>query len=246
MFRLTNFKSTGSKAANLLAIFSLLLLSACSKEQEQASIPPAVQEQPAEPAALEKIKEVTAETVEKAKATMNEAKEAVEKAVDGAMKQSTEAVEKSKQALEDASTATKKSVSNAASSGVEKTKAAIAPAMDKATKIVEKSTKKISEINAEIQEEAKLSIEQAGSVTSSAAVEPPSAAPAEIIVLENNFGSVTLTHAFHGKTYGCTTCHGVSTPGPFELTKDLAHSTMCKDCHKSSGGPTGCTECHIK
>ncbi|MFA5701630.1 MAG: hypothetical protein WC913_10170, partial [Desulfuromonas sp.] len=71
-------------------------------------------------------------------------------------------------------------------------------------------------------------------------------APPETIALENNFGTVTLTHAIHGKAYGCTPCHGDATPGPFKLTKELAHSTMCKDCHKSSGGPTGCTECHIK
>lgn len=240
MLRSIRLRTTGAKAAALWTIFLLLLLSACSEEQKQAPTTPVVQEQAVEPAALEKVKEAAAEGVEKAKVKVDKARDAVEKAMDSAARQSAEAVKNSKQALEQASTTAKESVSDVASRGMEKTKAAIAPTMDKANQVVATSTQQSSAIGTGLAEEGKGSVDEAASAV------PPSAAPADIIILENKFGRVTLTHAFHGETYGCTPCHGDATPGPFELTKDLAHSTMCKDCHKSSGGPTGCTECHIK
>mgnify|MGYP001774058534 CR=1 FL=1 len=76
--------------------------------------------------------------------------------------------------------------------------------------------------------------------TAKASVTPP-----ETVVIENNYGNVTLPHAFHGKTYGCPTCHGDNTPGPFELGKATAH-VLCKDCHKAEGAPTNCGGCHKK
>ncbi|MDY0213663.1 MAG: hypothetical protein RBR06_11740 [Desulfuromonadaceae bacterium] len=240
MLRSIVLRSTGSKAAALGGIFLLLLLGACNEEQKQVSTTPAVQEQTVEPATLDRAKVAAGETVEKAKVKVDETKVVVEKTVDGAAKQGAEAVEKSKQTFAQTSAATKESVSNAASKGAENTKAATTSAKDKTNQLVVTSTQKVNETSTGLQEEAKLATTQ--KVSTAAA----SVTPADNIILENKFGRVTLTHTFHGETYGCTPCHGDTTPGPFELTKDLAHSSMCKDCHKSAGGPTGCTDCHIK
>lgn len=78
----------------------------------------------------------------------------------------------------------------------------------------------------------------AGSVVG--AVTPP-----ETVEIDNAQGKVTLPHAWHGKSYGCPTCHGANTPGPFELGKTTAH-TLCKNCHKEKNGPVKCGGCHTK
>ncbi|NOQ41957.1 MAG: cytochrome C [Desulfuromusa sp.] len=67
----------------------------------------------------------------------------------------------------------------------------------------------------------------------------------ETLVIENKNGNVALSHAEHGKLYGCASCHGDAVPGAFELGKDTAHTT-CKGCHKEQGGPTKCGGCHKK
>ena len=73
----------------------------------------------------------------------------------------------------------------------------------------------------------------------------PEAQVSEFVVFEGKKGAVTLTHAEHGKQYGCVVCHGDVTPGAYELGKSKAH-TMCKGCHKVDGGPVKCGACHIK
>lgn len=65
----------------------------------------------------------------------------------------------------------------------------------------------------------------------------------------SSIGSVSFDHTAHSKIAGgCdnAACHGDAGPGPLEVTKDLAHGAMCKDCHKANGGPTGCKGCHVK
>jgi cytoskeletal protein RodZ len=79
-----------------------------------------------------------------------------------------------------------------------------------------------------------------------AAVSPAPVSAPEILVLENNYGAVSFTHAWHGQQLGCTTCHGEATPGPFELGKDRGHA-LCKECHAAQKqGPTKCGDCHKK
>ncbi len=67
----------------------------------------------------------------------------------------------------------------------------------------------------------------------------------QTLVIENDRGAVTLTHADHAERYGCQGCHGDGTPGAFELGKDTAHS-MCKGCHRKQNGPVPCNGCHNK
>ncbi len=62
-------------------------------------------------------------------------------------------------------------------------------------------------------------------------------------------GAVTFDHTAHAKyANGCNNaaCHGDAAPAAIEVTKELAHGSMCKDCHKADGGPTGCKDCHVK
>ena len=73
----------------------------------------------------------------------------------------------------------------------------------------------------------------------------PEVAVTPIIVITNSKANVTLTHAVHGKEYGCQSCHGDVAPGPFALGKTKAH-TLCKGCHKVQNGPTKCSGCHVK
>lgn len=67
----------------------------------------------------------------------------------------------------------------------------------------------------------------------------------EIVMIDNDYGQVSLPHVWHGKSFGCPTCHGANAPGPFELGKTTAH-TLCKNCHKEKNGPVKCDGCHKK
>ncbi len=58
-------------------------------------------------------------------------------------------------------------------------------------------------------------------------------------------GVCTFNHKAHADSLGCEACHQ-GEPAKIEVTKDSAHSTVCKDCHKEKGGPTKCNECHVK
>ncbi len=65
----------------------------------------------------------------------------------------------------------------------------------------------------------------------------------------SKIGAVGFDHTAHAKyAGGCNNaaCHGDAGPGPIEVTKELAHGAMCKNCHKAEGGPTGCKDCHAK
>jgi len=68
---------------------------------------------------------------------------------------------------------------------------------------------------------------------------------ADEVKYEAKPGTVTFNHKAHGEKLGCEACHQ-GTPAKIEVTKDLAHGTLCKDCHKAKGGPTGCKDCHVK
>jgi DNA polymerase III gamma/tau subunit len=226
-----------SKFATILCSLLLMAgLSACSEDQPQQQPPAEPQQQNAESSdAVEQAKQKANEAVEKAKASVEEAKEAVEKTVD-------EAVEKSAALVEDV----KKKTSETTQQAVEKAKSATAPAVEKVNQLVASSSQKLSNLSAETQSKEVDLTAMADSAAATAAKKASDIVPPETIKLENKFGTVTLTHKFHAETYGCPTCHGDNTPGPFELTKDLAHSSMCKDCHQGSGGPVKCTECHVK
>ena len=66
------------------------------------------------------------------------------------------------------------------------------------------------------------------------------------VVIDNKKGKVTLPHRLHGKSFGCSACHGDKTPGALKLGKAKAH-TLCKGCHKGKGkGPSKCSGCHEK
>jgi len=78
----------------------------------------------------------------------------------------------------------------------------------------------------------------------------------EEVKFEASPGTVTFNHAKHqGSVADCTTCHHNGTEAgscrschdgaKAPLMKDAAHK-VCKDCHKSSNGPTKCKDCHVK
>ncbi|MGC9520040.1 MAG: hypothetical protein ACP5FP_10350 [Desulfuromonadaceae bacterium] len=222
-------------SATICTMLLLLLLGACSEDKQQKTPAEKPQQATESTDALDKAKQSANEAVEKARASVDEAKEAVEKTVDEAVKKSTATVEE-----------VKKKTSETTQQAVEKAKSATAPAVEKANQLVASSSQKLSNLSAETQSKEGDLTAMADSAAATAAQKTSDIVPPETIKLENNFGTVTLTHKFHAETYGCPTCHGDNTPGPFELTKDLAHSSMCKDCHQGSGGPVGCTECHVK
>ena len=110
-------------------------------------------------------------------------------------------------------------------------------------------TKAVPEVKTPIIED-----KDSDTMSSAAAVATSVATPSEVtaeiqasetLIIKNKKDNVTLSHAEHGKLYGCASCHGDATPGPFELGKKTAH-TMCKGCHKEQGGPTKCNDCHKK
>jgi hypothetical protein len=81
--------------------------------------------------------------------------------------------------------------------------------------------------------------------TEEVAASVPSVQAPETITLDASYGKITFPHAMHAKSFECTLCH-TGTPGPFDLTKEVAHP-LCKGCHKEQGaGPTGCKGCHQK
>jgi uncharacterized protein YceK len=232
--------------AGVCTLMTLLLLVGCSSDEQQQTPAETQQQSTDASTAVDQAKQKAAEAVEKAKASVDEAKKAVEKTVDDAVKQGTASVESAKQELSEVSTAAEEKVSETTQEAVDQAKAATAPAVEKANDLMASSSQKMTDLTSSFQTQKEDLSTTAEGTAASSVQKVSEVAPPETIKLENNFGTVTLTHKFHGETYGCATCHGDSTPGPFELTKDLAHSSMCKDCHKGSGGPTGCTECHIK
>jgi hypothetical protein len=68
---------------------------------------------------------------------------------------------------------------------------------------------------------------------------------ADTVTYETKQGNVTFNHKAHGEKLKCDACHK-GTPAKIDVTKDLAHGAVCKDCHKAKGGPTKCGDCHKK
>jgi hypothetical protein len=68
---------------------------------------------------------------------------------------------------------------------------------------------------------------------------------ADSVTYETKQGTVTFNHKVHGEKLGCKSCHE-GTPAKLEVTKEKAHGTLCKDCHKEKNGPTKCGDCHKK
>ena len=67
---------------------------------------------------------------------------------------------------------------------------------------------------------------------------------ADVVVYENSKGNITFNHKAHQDKLGdCAKCHE-GTPAKIEVSKDLAHKELCKDCHKAMNGPTKCNDCH--
>ncbi|MFW6387466.1 MAG: hypothetical protein ACOC0G_02175 [Thermodesulfobacteriota bacterium] len=202
----------------------LLLLGACSEDKQQKAPADEPQQATESTDAIDKAKQSANEAVEKAKASTEEAKQAVEKTVDESMKQGESAVEEIKTKADETTQ----------------------QAVGKANELTASSSQKLNDVTSGLQSKKEDLSAKAESAATDETQKDSDIAPPETIVLENNFGTVTLTHKFHAETYGCPTCHGDNIPGPFELTKDLAHSSMCKDCHQGSGGPVECMECHVK
>ncbi len=95
-----------------------------------------------------------------------------------------------------------------------------------------------------------------GFVVATAVFAIANSGPAEI-KMSAKMGDVSFTHAKHQSKISdctechhkgieeakCTGCHGAKDGIP-EAKK--AFHDQCKGCHKKSGGPTKCKECHIK
>lgn len=160
--------------------------------------------------------------------------EQVKKSASEVAKQTTKMVEAGTQLAKDAGVAAEETV-----------KQAVASTKEELTTAAETSKEKVVAVGKQIKQEGteligSLQTSTGNIIKAAADVKAP-----ETVVIENKNGNVTLTHAEHGKMYGCATCHGDNEPGPFELGKDTAHS-MCKGCHKEQGGPTKCNGCHKK
>ena len=69
----------------------------------------------------------------------------------------------------------------------------------------------------------------------------------DVYTYEASKGTVTFQHEAHKERVGgdCSKCHK-GTPGKFEVTKKVAHTELCKKCHKAMNGPTRCNDCHKK
>ena len=77
----------------------------------------------------------------------------------------------------------------------------------------------------------------------------------EELIFQTKMGEVSFAHKAHlqkiecatchhtGENFSCSTCHGQDADIP-RLT-DALHM-QCKGCHKESGLPTGCRDCHKK
>ena len=68
---------------------------------------------------------------------------------------------------------------------------------------------------------------------------------ADVITYEGSKGTVTFDHKGHGEKMDCSKCHE-GTPAKIAIDKNTAHKALCKDCHKTMGGPTKCNACHVK
>lgn len=241
----------------MILVFGLLLTGCGDKETvtttEPAPIPPA------KPTATEQVKKTADDVAKKAtemvetgtqivKDTAADATQAVKEVVATAKEDVTAVAEVAKQK-------TTAMVDSSKQKGLE-VKEQLAQEGTQVLNALQKNpadSKTATEAPAPTKETPTVEAKSSNLVASAAAVvssvtSPSKAAteePPEILIIKNKNGNVTLTHAEHGKNYGCESCHGDAVPGPFELGKDTAHA-MCKNCHKEQGGPTKCSGCHKK
>lgn len=68
---------------------------------------------------------------------------------------------------------------------------------------------------------------------------------ADVVTYDAKNGAVTFDHKAHGEKLGCDACHK-GEPAKIEVTKDVAHKELCKDCHAQKGVETKCNVCHKK
>lgn len=192
--------------------------------------------------------------------------EQVNQSADDIAKQVVEMVETGTQLVKETAGEAKQAVEKVVATATENVTAAAAVAKQKTAEIVDTSKQKLIEVTEQLKQEgtqlltgleknpATTEAPESGLIPSIAAIASSVTASSEVIteiqvsetlVIENKKGNVTLSHAEHGKLYGCAPCHGDAVPGAFELEKDTAHAT-CKGCHKEQGGPTKCSGCHKK
>jgi len=190
------------------------------------------------------------------------AAEQVQESASDVAKQATELVEAGTQLVKDSGAAAEQAVKEVVATVTEDVTAAVVVAKEKTAEIVNNTKQQAVEVKEQLEQEGSQLISglskspgegenQSNGLLSSVATltgtskAVPPVQISEIHVIETKNGNVSLTHAEHGKLYGCTPCHGDATPGAFDLGKDTAHA-LCKDCHKEQGGPIKCSGCHKK
>lgn len=114
----------------------------------------------------------------------------------------------------------------------------------------EQARQRTAEFTAALQEESAPVMKKTGSALIVAGEKVQQVAEvmgaAKTVVIKNKKGQIVLPHRQHGKSFGCSACHGDKKPGTMKLGKDKAHK-LCKGCHKLKGkGPSNCSGCHEK
>jgi hypothetical protein len=137
-------------------------------------------------------------------------------------------------------------VAEKAEDSEKETESAAKEAVKESEELAASADDKTKEIANQSADEAKEVMSQAKEGTTMANDEAKQTFSPETIVLEASYGNITFPHAQHSDTFECSTCHGDTAPGPFDLDKNSAHD-LCRDCHKQKGlGPTDCKGCHKK
>lgn len=132
-----------------------------------------------------------------------------------------------------------KQTESVAKEAVEESKELVASEGDKTKEIAHQSVEVARDEMSETKQGAKMAADEAAN-------QVKQTFSPETIVLEASYGNITFPHAQHSDTFECSTCHGDTAPGPFDLDKNSAHD-LCRDCHKQKGlGPTDCKGCHKK
>jgi FtsZ-interacting cell division protein ZipA len=152
-----------------------------------------------------------------------------------AAKDSAGEMKESAQVVAEKAEDSEKETESAAKEAVKESEELAASADDKTKEIANQSADEAKEVMSQAKEGTTVAIDEAKQTFSP-----------ETIVLEASYGNITFPHAQHSDTFECSTCHGDTAPGPFDLDKNSAHD-LCRDCHKQKGlGPTDCKGCHKK
>nr|WP_320114164.1 hypothetical protein [uncultured Desulfuromonas sp.] len=179
----------------LIPLMALLLMLTGCGEEKTAQAP----EQPAHETTATTAVQTVEETVEE---TVDAVKEKAAEVVDAGKEVAAQAVESVETAAKDVET----EVADMAADAETKVSAATEEATAAGSALLSGLTEKAQSVT-----ETKTTAETAAGDIVTQAEEKATAAtsaltPPETVVIENNYGNVTLTHAFHGKTYGCPTC----------------------------------------